>query len=453
MSSLRLEFVQITRGALPRTILALFVALTAYGLWAGVSERARWTDVVAANRAQAEEANAREQENIRLSRQEGFSPPGAPSAQLMDASLPPAPGVILAQGDAPLRPVTAWISLFARSDTLFRNTETESPLAASLGVMDLSWIVIVLMPLLVIALNHDLLSGDRDAARLGLLRAQAGSLGRVVVHRLGLRFLLPGVFVTAAAILAMALGTAAFVAFAWWLIATLYLAVWSLLAGWIGVCAQAARSAASILLLAWLGFVVVLPAAIALGIDWLSATQSRVAQVVATREVQLDLQERMSELLDRYLVDHPELVGADAGGFARSYFVAQRETESQVAPVMEKFAEAQRRRARWHTRLAWLSPATLAYGGMTRVAGTDSTRHDAFVAQAQAFAGTWRDHLREHLFLGRTLTPDEAASLPRFTFEEPRGIGQVSRLAGFLALLGVMLAVLLRGEIMDDELR
>lgn len=453
MSSLRLEFVQITRGALVRTTLALFVALTVYGLWTGVSERARWADVVAANRAQAEEANAREQENIRLSRQEGFSPPGAPSAQSMDASLPPAPGVILAQGDSALRPVTAWISMFTRADALFRNTETESALAASLGVMDLSWIVIVLLPLLVIVLNHDLLSGDRDAARLGLLRSQAGSLSRVVVRRLGLRFLLPGTLVTTAALVALVLGTPASVTVAWWSIAMLYVAAWSLLAGWIGIRAQAARSAASILLLVWLGIVVVLPAAIALGIGWLSGAPSRIAQVVETRELQLDLQARTSELLDRYLIDHPELVGADAGGFARSYFVAQRETEEKLAPVMQGFAEAHQRQAAWNARLAWLSPAMLAYGAMVHVAGTDSARHDAFAWQAERFAAGWRAHLRERLFFDRMLAPAEVAALPRFRFEEPRADGRTTVVAAFLALLGLALALLLRRTITSEELR
>jgi len=295
--------------------------------------------------------------------------------------------------------------------------------------------------------------GDRAAPRLGLLRAQAGSLGGIVLRRIGLRFLLAASPATLGALLAWSLGTPAAVALTWWLIASLYIAVWSLLAGWVGVRAKTARAAASILLLVWLGFVVVLPSAIALAIDWLSVTPSRIAQVVATREVQLDLQARTSELLDRYLVDHPELVGADAGGFARSYFVAQRETEEKLAPLMRSFAEAHRRQAAWNARLAWLSPAMLAYGAMTHVAGTDGARHDAFVRQTEAFAVAWRTHLHDRLFFDRKLSPEEVARLPRFRFEEPLADGRIGWVVAFLAAIGVLLAFLLRRSIASGELR
>jgi ABC-2 type transport system permease protein len=453
MSLIRLELAQYARSGLFLGILALYVAMMAHGLWAGAAEHARWAKVVAANRAQAETAIEREQENVRLSRQEGFYAPGAPSAQTMDASLPPAPGVILSRGDGALRPVTAWVSVFTRADTLFRNVETESALIASLGALDPSWIVIVLLPLLAIALNHDLLSGERDAGRIGLLRVQSRSLAGVAVMRIALRFLLPWALVSAAALCARALGTPTAVACTWWLIASLYLMFWSLLAGWIGVRARAAGAAAAALLVLWLGFVVIVPAAITLGVGWLSGTPSRIAQVIATREVQLGLQERMAELLDRYIVDHPELVGASAGGFARSYFVAQRETEQRLAPVLEQFTVAHRRQASWNARLAWLSPAMLAYGGMTQLAGTGGGRHEAFEAQANRFAAAWREHLHDPLFLDRALTVAELDALPRFRFDEPPVGARPAAVAAGLVLFCLLLAVLLRRELRDEELR
>jgi hypothetical protein len=90
---------------------------------------------------------------------------------------------------------------------------------------------------------------------------------------------------------------------------------------------------------------------------------------------------------------------------------------------------------------------------MMHVAGTDSARHHAFVEQALDFAAAWRAHLHERLFLDRMLTPEDVAGLPRFQFIEPRGDARIAWVAAFLALLGVLLACLLRHEFRTEELR
>lgn len=445
-----LELSQLTRSGLIRSVLAVFVVLTAFALWVGAQEHERWSSSVAAARAEAERLNAREQENVRLKRQEGFNPPGAPSAQSMDASLPPAPGVIIATGDALQRPVSAIINTNARLDTLFKNTETGSALSASLGTLDLTWVAIVLFPLLVIALTHDLLAAERDAARLGLLRAQAGSLGRVIARRLAIRVSLPLTIVTAGALVAAMLDADAAVIASWWLIVCLYLVLWSVVGALVSVRADTAQSSAAILLLLWLGFVVLLPSIVTLAVERLAPVPSRLSQVTAMREVQLALQQRTSELLDRFLTDHPELSGASRTGFARSSFVAQRETEAQLEPVLARYSQMRREQRGWAAALSWISPPILLYSSLTNMAGTDGARHEAFVDQANQFAAQWREHLRDRLFLDRMLSPEELAALPRFEFKEPAGFGRagvaIAYLIGLIGVLAVLLTRTLRGS-------
>jgi ABC-2 type transport system permease protein len=431
----RLELLQLTRSGLIRSVLAVFVLLTGFALWVGVQEHERWADSVAAARAEAERANAREQENVRLQRQESFNPPGAPAGQSMDASLPPAPGVIVAVGDAMQRPVSATINSNTRLDTLFKNTETGSALSASLGMLDLTWVAIVLFPLLSIALTHDLLSAERDAARLGLLRAQAGSLGRVIARRLAIRAFLPLVIVTAGAVAAVILDAKVSVVASWWLIVCLYLVLWSVVGALVSVRASTAQSSAAILLLLWLGFVVLLPAIVTLTVERAAPVPSRLSQIIAMREVQLGLQQRTSELLDRFLVDHPELSGASRTGFARSSFVAQRETEAQLEPVIARYAQMRREQGVWTTALSWISPPMLLHASLTNLSGTDGARHEAFVSQANQFAAQWRDQLRDQLFLDRLLSPEEVASLPRFQFKESTSVGRAAMTIGYLVML------------------
>ena len=454
MSSVtRLEVSQLTRSGLVRSVLAVFVMLTALALWVGVQEHQRWSNSVMAARAESERLNAREQENVRLQRQESFNPPGAPAGQSMDASLPPAPGVIVAVGDAIQRPVSATINSNTRTDTLFKNTETASALSASLGTLDLTWVAIVLFPLLVIALTHDLLAAERDAARLGLLRAQAGSLGRLIARRLGIRACLPLIIITAGVLAAVFVGANVAVMLSWWLIVCLYLVLWSVVSALVSVRASTAQSSAAILLLLWLGFVVLLPSVVTLAVERVAPVPSRLSQVIAMREVQLGLQQRTAELLDRFLTDHPELSGADRSGFARSSFVAQRETEAQLAPVMAKYTQTRREQGAWAAALSWISPAMLLHSSLTHVAGTDGTRHEAFVNQANGFAAQWREHVRDRLFLDRMLSEQELALLPRFTFEESNGFGRTGVAIAYLTMLICAATMLLARTLRISHLR
>lgn len=454
MSSVtRLEVSQLTRSGLIRSALVVFVLLTAFGLWVGVQEQQRWASSVTAARAEAERLNAREQENVRLRRQEGFNPPGAPAAQSMDASLPPAPGVIVAVGDAAQRPISAAISTNTRADTLFKNTETGSALSASLGTLDLTWVAIVLFPLLVIALTHDLLASEREAARLGLLRAQAGSLGRLIARRLVIRACLPLLIISAGAVLAAILGAAVGVVACWWLVVCLYLVLWSVIGAVVSVGASTAQSSAAILLLLWLGSVVVSPALLTLTVERIAPVPSRLSQVIVLREVQLGLQQRTSELLDRFLTDHPELSGASRSGFARSSFVAQRETEAQLASVMAQYTQMRRKQGAWATALSWICPPMLLHSTLTHVAGTGGARHEAFVGQANDFAVRWRDHLRDRLFLDRMLSPEELAALPRFTFEEPTSFGRAGAAVAYLFVLIGGATMLLSRTLRSPQLR
>jgi ABC-2 type transport system permease protein len=371
----------------------------------------------------------------------------------MDATLPPAPGVIVFVGDAAQRPISATINSSTRADTLFKNTEIGSALSASFGTLDLTWAAIVLFPLLLIALTHDVLAAERDAARLGLLRVQAGDLRQLLVRRLAIRVSLPLFLVTIGAASAAVLGANSSVITSWWLIICLYLILWGALGALVSVRAATTQSAAAILLLLWLGFIVLLPSAAMLAVDRLAPVPSRLSHVIAMREVQLGLQERTAELLDRFFTDHPELAGADRSGFARSSFVAQRETEAQLTPVLKTYAQRRLEQRRWSGILSWLSPPLLVHSNLVHIAGTDGARHDAFLDQANEFAARWREQIRERLFRDQKLSPEEVAALPRFSFREPFGFGSVIVSIIYLAVLIGIVATLLSRALRSPEWR
>lgn len=421
MSLITLETRLLTRS---RGLIALwigFALLLAYALATGLATQARWQQAVDAQRAATEETYATELARIASAAPDASGlPAGAPPArQRMDATLPPAPGLLIALGDTGARPVIASVRYATRADTLFKNVEVGNGVTRALGALDFTFWLVVLMPLLVIAFTHDVVAGERDAQRLHLVQAQAGALRGVVLRRLIVR-LAPGlVLVVLGFASAIVLGLPASLAACAALIAALYLLGWGAVCAWVSHRAATAQAAAAWLLVGWLLVVIVIPAATALAVQTLAPVPSRSEQVLAVRQVQLALQPRATELLGQYLTDHPELAKGGSAGFAQKNFVMQRETEARLAPVFAQFEQAQLKQERAAAMLQWLSPAALTQRALVRLAGTDSIRYRAYLTQVNAFSEGWRTTLREPVFAGRNLTADELKALPRFRFVEP----------------------------------
>jgi hypothetical protein len=87
------------------------------------------------------------------------------------------------------------------------------------------------------------------------------------------------------------------------------------------------------------------------------------------------------------------------------------------------------------------------------LAGTDGARHEAFVGQANEFAAHWREQLRDRLFLDRTLSSEELASLPRFSFKEPTGYGRAGVAIAYLIVLIAAAMWLLSRTLRNSQLR
>lgn len=407
------------RSGLARLLLVAFALVSAYALASGVLLQRSWSRGIAEHRAELEARLTREQENVRLHRVESWSEPGAVTGQKMHLTLPPAPGVIIATGDAALRPHAGELAYLRRVDTLFKNSETQSALVLSLGRLDFAWVGIVLLPLLVIALGYDLLAADRDAARLGLLALQAGSLRAVLVRRLAVRLAGPCAVLLAGALAAVLAGADAGAALLSLALLLAWGLVWALVVAWVTVGASSSQTAALSLLLGWLFVVVVLPSTLDLASDALSPVPSRAEDITAERQVQIEVNAGTGKLLERYAVDHPELVGESRDEWQRTAALVLRETEERLEPLWARQAESREKHARVSAMLTALSPASALDAALRAIAGTDGHRHEAFVSQSKAFTRAWRARLADKLFRVERLTPEEIAGLPRFAFVEP----------------------------------
>lgn len=178
------------------------------------------------------------------------------------ASLVPTPLSFLAVGGSDLRPHTATVSLFTNERNFSKGHELQSPVTLAVGRFDLTFAVVVLLPLVLIGLCYTQLAEDREQQRLPLLTAQ-GSAGHILIRRLALRG------TTIVAPLAIITGLGAWMSggaaalpgwFGWLTMAFTWVLLWLALCAAIGARAHHTGSAAALLVSFWLVLVLLLPA-------------------------------------------------------------------------------------------------------------------------------------------------------------------------------------------------
>jgi ABC-2 type transport system permease protein len=114
-----------------------------------------------------------------------------------------------------------------RTDNLFRKYEFASPVALAAGRFDAGFLMVLILPLFMLALGHNVVAEERESGRLRLAQMQGKSTGKRLFARLLLRQAPAYAVIALLAIWALAtLGPSARLAM--WLAASLaYLLFWT----------------------------------------------------------------------------------------------------------------------------------------------------------------------------------------------------------------------------------
>jgi ABC-2 type transport system permease protein len=357
------------------------------------------------------------------------SSPGAAGFSVLAAPavLPPTSLAALAIGQSDLLPSRRLVT--ARGAHQFAAVPAvDNALRLSIASFDMAFVIVWMLPLLIIAATFDLASGDRERGVLALVAAQgvrieaylrAKCLARAAIVIVPL---LVGIVVTAA-LTGVTLATAATWASlgVWMGAAAAYALFWFALGLFVNASARSSDENAVWLAGAWLAFVVVIPAATNLAATTVFAAPSRVELTTELREATEAADRAAAAERDRYFFDHPDLQGAEMDRTA--YFQSVARSEASVAAAMQPLlanfraqAAAQRRAVDW---LQYLSPGTLTYQSLTRLAGSDGARHGEYQVQIEQFHQRWSAFFTSRLERGEVLSSADYAALPQFAFREP----------------------------------
>ena len=435
-----------------RIVLGLFAVLLVYALANGVVWlRFQERTVEAVESGNVERSSAFEQELTAIANggqpSSPFADPrsplvlGGPSGS-HTAALDPGPLTALAVGQSDLLPYYYDVNVYTNESSFQQNGEVENPLNLMVGRFDLAFVVVYLLPLLVLALSFNVLSEEREQGTLALTLSQPVSARDVVTAKLAFRALLVVGMVLAVSLLGIlatgGIGSPDRVLL-WCATVVIYSLFWFVLAAWVNTLRRSSAWNATVLVGAWLVLVVVLPAAINIAAGLLHPLPSRVEMITAQREASNDAVNQRSELLARYLEDHPEMaegVVADEPGLGALAWAA---TDAVNRRLEEVTSEHDARRADQIVlvrRYRFLSPALLAQEVLIDAAGTGDARFAHFQSQVRAFAEQWRQFFVPAILADEQMTAGVLPNLPKFRLVDEESSDAARRAAVPLTVLG-----------------
>jgi len=196
----------------------------------------------------------------------------------------------------------------------------------------------------------------------------------------------------------------------------------------------------------WLLFVLILPVSLNVAVTTVYPVPSRVEMIQATRRASAEATARGSQLLSKYLEDHPELTTAgsvDPNDFYTRSIAVQQETERLVQPVIAHFDQQVLGQQSLVDRFRFLSPAIVAQSALNDIAGASVARYRHFLSLVDEYHQSWRDFFNPRIVQKATLKPGDYDQFPAFTFREEPSSAVASRVS--IGLIGLIAPVLLIG--------
>jgi ABC-2 type transport system permease protein len=392
----------------------LFLLLVGFALFNGLEQARLKADALATVLAAQEKGEAdRRQFLERIWAGEAvpgqFDNPADPSAMgggygARYAYMPISPLAPLAFGQSDL--LADYYQVTTSSKIAFiDDMEIENPWNLLSGHFDMSFVVIYLLPLLIFAISYNFLSAEREQGTLRLLLSQPLGLSSLVTGKIAVRavaLLTAAAIVPLAALAAMSPDVRSALDFwtlaSWAGIVIAYGVLWFTLA--IAVNAFGLSSAANALILigTWIVTVLVAPVLLNLAVSMASPAPSRTELATRTRLVTMAGLNRHAELLATdYNQDTsaPGLLVPKDGRIQvaarlRGNYLLERDVDRDLEALLESFRTQLAGQQRLVALYGWLSPAAVAYEGLTALAGTGLRRHLHFQRQIDDFHRVWR---------------------------------------------------------------
>lgn len=442
MRSLSFELRLILRSRLVTAALLLLLLLSAAAVWSGMREVARERQTI----ARVDPLN--EQDVASVARRNAGSKEGGNPAYYTFYSTwdPPSDAAFLAVGLRDVAPYVLRVRALGLQAQLYEG-ETFNPELALSGRFDFAFVLIYLAPLFVIALLHDLVSGERQAGRLRMLAALPHG-ARMWRRRVGLRCALVFACLALPALTgALLSGTGLVTLAVVLLVAATYLAFWAGMSLLVATRGWRSVANATALMGAWAVLTLVLPALSNVALSRALPVHQGVDLMMAQRQAVNGAWEvPREETMRKFLAGHPEwkdTAPLPSTFHWKWYFAFHQLGDESVAPQVRAYRTGLQARQAWTERLGWLLPGVGAQAILHRVAGTDLPAQLAYQDAIVDFHRRIREFYYPYLFNDRPFGLADYAKRPVYAapsaarVASPWGLAALFALGWLVLLLGL----------------
>lgn len=297
--------------------------------------------------------------------------------------------------------------------------DTVNPELALPGRFDFAFVLVFLAPLFVIALCHDLTSGEREAGRWHTLAALphggAALWRRRTLLRLALLWAVIGMpFAVAAAISGVIVGAILVIL----LVVAAYLLFWIGLSALIGRLRWSSVANAASLAALWLVLVLVLPALGHIVINRAIPVNQGAEIALAQREaVNHAWDIPREDTMQAFYARHPQWADSAPLGTAfhyKWYFAFHQIGDESVAGKVRTYRQGLESRDHAARSLGWVLPSVGLQALLTRMARTDLTAQLAYRDQIRDYHRRLRGFYYGYMFRDRPFGKADFDRAPRF---------------------------------------
>lgn len=297
--------------------------------------------------------------------------------------------------------------------------EAFNPELALPGRFDFAFVLVYLTPLFVIALFHDLVSGEREAGRLRMLEAIAGSgrhlWARRVLLRGGLLFVALAVPLAISAILSHVPGLSLLAVLG---LIALYLAFWIGVTLLIGRLRWTSVANAATLAGLWLVLTLILPTFAHVAINQAIPVGQGVELTLAQREaVNRAWDIPREDTMRAFYANHPEWKDSPplTDAFHYKWYLAFHQVgDERVAGQVAAYLHGIEARDAAARQIGWLLPSVGVQSVLARLANTDMQAQLAYQDRIRAFHKRLRYFYYGYLFTDKPFGKADFDKAPKF---------------------------------------
>ncbi|WP_299465206.1 DUF3526 domain-containing protein [uncultured Microscilla sp.] len=307
-------------------------------------------------------------------------------------------------------------------------TELSSPVRLLFGNFDLSFVLIYLLPLIVIAFCYNILSIEKESGSFKVVAANPVRIHQWLLQKTILRFLVMALIMMAGLTLSLITNGASlnYTAFKFYLAVMLYALFWFGLCFIVNLFGYSSEKNAVTLLGLWILLVLMVPSLI----NQLSASiypmPSRTILINEVRKAQAAADKAQDKILDEFLRNHPEIVVSreakegTAYRWWQRYFASKEVVEKQMMPLLKKFDQKLVQQQQLERRLRFLSPSVMMQDVLNELAKTSTDHYRAYRQSVSRFTKKWKDFFIPMVYAEKEFTKEMVNKWPQFTFDESK---------------------------------